>query len=204
MPNNNPFEDLKRSKEEEYFRKKEQELIEKLRRRAALQEERRQMAETSGITDEDVLRDLQELGYTRETVSLWHLVPLLYVAWIDGDVTRQERERLLELARARGIPDDSPAYQQLVDWINHRPPREFFEGTLRAIRHLVRSLPAEAQEACRRDLVSCATQIAEASGGLLGLTSSVSKNERELIERFAAELAHDHQAATQQVMRELA
>lgn len=202
MPNT-PFDELRRTKEEEYFRKKEQELIEKLRRRAALQAERREMAETSGITNEDVLRDLQDLGYTRETVSLWHLVPLLYVAWIDGDVTNQERERLLELARTRGIQEGSPAYQQLVDWISHRPPREFFEGTLRAIRHLLASLPSGEQEACRQDLVACATQIAEASGGLLGLTPSISRAERELIERFTTELVNHHQAAAQQVMAEL-
>jgi hypothetical protein len=203
MQDKTAFDDLKRAKEEEYFRKKEQELIEKLRRRAELQAERRDMAEASGIADEDVLRDLQELGYTRETVRLWHLVPLLHVAWIDGDVTNQERERLLELARARGVEDDGPAHQQLVDWISHRPPRDFFEGTLRAIRHLLASLPAGAQEACRRDLVSCATQIAETSGGLLGLIPNVSGAERELIERFATELAHDHQSATQQVMAEI-
>ena len=33
------------------------------------------MAERTGVADEEILRDLEALGYTPETVVLLHLVP---------------------------------------------------------------------------------------------------------------------------------
>ena len=53
-----------------------------------------------------------------------------------------------------------------------------------------------------RDLVSYCTQIAQASGGILGLGRKVSDAERELIERIGAELERDHPEAARQVIRE--
>jgi len=203
MPNKDAFADLKRSKEEEYFRQKEQEVIEKMRRHAALAAERQQMGEAIGSVDEQILRDLQELGYKRETVMLLHLVPLVHVAWIEGHVTNRERERIFEVARVRGIEENSPAYQRLADWLDHCPAEEFFQRTLRIIRDLLQALPPEEREASKRDLMSYCTHIAAASGGIFGFGRKISEAEQALLERVAAELEHDHEAAAKQVVEEL-
>jgi len=195
--------DRKRANEETYFRKKEQELIEKMRRRAELEAERQHMAKTIGVADEEILRDLQELGYTRETVTLLHVVPLVHVAWIDGHVTSRERERIVEVARLRGVEDGSPAHRQLTDWLARRPSEEFFQKTLRVIRDLLQALLPEEREASKRDLVSYCTHIAAASGGILGLGRKISEEEQALLERVVEELEHDHQAAAKQVVGEI-
>jgi hypothetical protein len=114
MSNKDAFGERRRGLEEEYFQKKEKELLEKLRRRMQAEAERGQIAEALGVQDTEILGDLQALGYTRETVALLHLVPLIQVAWADGDVTLRERDLILELAGSRGIAEDSIAYQQLV------------------------------------------------------------------------------------------
>jgi hypothetical protein len=91
--------------EETYFRKKEQELIEKIRRR-------RELKEATGAAEEEILNDLQALGYTRETVErLLHLMPLVQVAWAEGFVTKRERERIFEVAGLRGVAEGTPAHQ---------------------------------------------------------------------------------------------
>jgi hypothetical protein len=203
MQKKDAFAERKRAHEEEYFRRKEQELIEKMRRRAELEAERQHMAKSLGVADEEILRDLQELGYTRETVTLLHLVPLVQVAWIDGHVAHRERERILEVARLRGVQDGSPAHQQLADWLAHRPSEEFFQKTLRVIRDLLQARPPEEREASKRDLVSYCTHIAAASGGILGLGRKISEEEQTLLEQVAAELEHDHEAAAQQVVGEI-
>lgn len=203
MRKKDAFADRKRANEEEYFRKKEQELIEKMRRRAELEAERQHMAETIGVADEEILRDLQELGYTRETVTLLHLVPLVHVAWIDGHVARREREHIWEVARLRGVQDGSSAHRQLADWLAHRPAEEFFQKTRRVIRDLLQSLSPEEREASKRDLVSYCTHIAAASGGILGVGRKISEAEQALLEQVAAELEHEHQAAAHQVLGEI-
>src|SRR5574342_691440 len=105
MQDKDAFSDMKRAKEDDYFRQKERELIEKLKQRATAETARQQLAEAIGIADEDVLQDLHELGYTRDTVSLLHLVPLVYVAWAEGSVSRAESALILEAARLRGVKE---------------------------------------------------------------------------------------------------
>jgi tellurite resistance protein len=179
--------DRGRALEEEYFRKREQELVEKLRRRAAADALRQQLSEQAGVADEDILQNLQELGYTPETVSLLHLVPLVQMAWAEGGVSDRERELILEAARARGIEAGTPADVQLTEWLTARPSEQMFERNLRAIRAILESRPETEREASRSDLLSTATAVAEASGGVLGFRA-VSPQERALLARISQEL----------------
>jgi len=171
--------------EDEYFHRKEKELIEKLRKRRAAEAQMKELSEATGIPNEEVLKTLQELGYTRETLALLHLVPLINVAWTDGNVSRPERELILEAANMRGVDAASPAYEQLEDWLENRPGEEFFEQTLRVIGHLA---PGDEE---RGDVLSQSIQVASASGGILGFGSKISAEEQALLSRIAAALSED-------------
>lgn len=195
------WEDRRRSYEAEYFQRRERELIQKMRERAAREAQRKELAEQTGVADEDILRRLEELGYTRDTVTLLHLVPLLHVAWIDGSVSPAERERILEVARLRGVEPGSPAYQQLQGWLDQRPAEGFFEDALRLIGDLLQALPDEERERSRTDLVEYSAAIARASGGILGLGRKVSRAEREVLNRIAREIERAHEGAAKQVVR---
>ena len=193
MAEHNAFADRERALEEEYFRRKERELIEKMRQRAAL-------GAAIGVTDQELLNDLEQLGYTRETITLLYLMPLVQVAWAEADVSDRERSLILGAARARGIEPGSTAYQLLTDWLERRPSGEVMEKTLRLLGAMLQALPHEAREAATRDLVSYCTQVAEASGGILGLIRTISDEERAMLEHIASELGRDRQAAVQQVI----
>jgi predicted N-acetyltransferase YhbS len=106
--------DRRRKEEEEYFRRQEEQLIEKLRQRRAAEATRRSMTERTGVVDQEVLRDLETLGYTPETVGLLLLLPLVEVAWADRGISQRERELIMEAARARGIEAGSAADQLLA------------------------------------------------------------------------------------------
>lgn len=192
MSDRDAFADRGRALEEEYFRRREQELIEKLRQRAQADAAKQQLAEQAGVADEEILQDLQELGYTPETVALLYLVPLVQVAWAEGGVSDRERTLIVEAARARGIDADTSADAQLTQWLTTRPSEKLFEQTLRAIRAILESRPAAEREASRTDLLTYSTAIAEASGGVLGLRS-VSPEERALLARISSELESKQQ-----------
>lgn len=192
MSDRDAFADRGRALEEEYFRRREQELIEKLRQRAQADAAKQQLAEQAGVADEEILQDLQELGYTPETVALLYLVPLVQVAWAEGGVSDRERTLIVEAARARGIEADTSADAQLTQWLTTRPSEKLFEQTLRAIRAILESRPAAEREASRTDLLTYSTAIAEASGGVLGLRS-VSPEERALLARISSELESKQQ-----------
>lgn len=187
MPERDAFADRGKGLEEEYFRKREQELIEKLRQRSKEQSARQQLGERAGVADEEILKDLEGLGYTPETVALLHLVPLVQVAWAEGGVSDRERELIVEAARARGIEPGTPADEQLAQWLTTRPSEQLFERNLRVIHAVLETLPEDKREADRNDLLAYSTAIAEASGGVLGFRS-VSPEERALLARISNEL----------------
>jgi len=181
------FAERGRSLEEEYFHRKEREIIEKMRVRAAADEQRRRLGQETGVGDDDVLRDLQDLGYTPETVMLLHLVPLIQTAWAEGGVTQKERDLIVKAARSRGITAGSPADQQLDLWLAQRPSDELFETTLRAIRTILQAQPDDARAASEKDLLTLASAIATASGGIVGF-HAVSDEERQILAHISEEL----------------
>jgi hypothetical protein len=186
------FAERERVLEEEYFRRKEKEVIEKMRSRAQAEAQRRRLGEQTGVADEEVLSDLQALGYTPETVSLLHLVPLIQMAWAEGDVSSKERDLIVRAARARGIEPDSAAEQQLNRWLTNRPSDELFEKTLRAIRAILAARSPEERADSERDLLSLCTAIASASGGIVGF-GAVSSDERQILARITEELEKGRQ-----------
>jgi hypothetical protein len=188
MPEENPLDKLRVAKETEYFLKQEEALLRELKRRAALEEQREQIAAVTKIGDEDVLQDLLELGFDRDTANLLHIVPLVEIAWAEGKVTERERDLILELARARGVATDTPAYRKLSEWLSVRPGEAFFARTLDAIARVLAALPADQRDATTGDLVSQCKRVAEASGGFLGVGSKISPEEAEVLEKVVSEL----------------
>ena len=187
----NPLEYLRRSNEEQYFLKKEKKLLEDLRRDAGRRSERTDLAEATGIADEEVLRELQGLGYSRETVKLFDVVPLLQVAWTDGFVTSQERELIVGVARTHNVPEGTAGDVQLQEWLRDKPSEQFFTRTNRIISTLLMGLASEERSASSDRLVALCTDVASASGGFLGL-GKISDLERLAIEKAAAELERSH------------
>jgi hypothetical protein len=183
--------DRRRQEEEEYFLRREQELIGKLRQRTRDASTRQSMAERTGVADQEILADLESLGYTPETVMLLHLVPLLQIAWAEGNVSEREKALILEAARARGVEPGSAAETQLLSWLTTRPSDDHFDRTLRAIRAILEAQPAEQREAGERDLLAYCTAIATASGGILGF-GKVSPEEQKVLARISEEMQRRH------------
>ena len=134
------------------------------------------------IQDPELLRDLSELGFTGDTVSLLPLVPILQVAWADADVSPEERKLILGIARIRGIAEGSPADQQLAAWLTHRPAPSVFSGAGRLVAAMLADGSPATHDLSADDLVKYCESIAAASGGILGL-AKVSATERAAIEQ---------------------
>ncbi|MFN0084456.1 MAG: hypothetical protein ACKVX9_03625 [Blastocatellia bacterium] len=186
--------------EEDYLRQKEAELLARLDTARQQSEELRDLAQETGIANEEILEVLRELGYKRETVGLLHLVPLVQVAWASGSVTLRERELVLRLCEWRGVKKDSPAWAQLNNWLDERPSDEFFLTTLRIIRHLFDFQSVKDRVVGRTDLISFCIRIATASGGFLGVNSRVSEGEQLALDQIVEELTRRNPEAVRLVV----
>jgi ADP-ribose pyrophosphatase YjhB (NUDIX family) len=176
-----------RALEEEYFRKKDRELIEKMQRAALEDQARRDLTEKTGLRDPELLKELQDLGFTPDTVGLLPLMPVLQVAWAEGDVSAGERAALVKLARARGITDGSAADRQLAAWMSTRPAETVFVSATRLIRAMLADEGRDQTGMNADDLVKYCEEIAAASGGIFGI-NRVSSEERALLTSIAAAL----------------
>jgi hypothetical protein len=180
-----PLSDRKRKNEEEYFQRKDRELVEKLRQQALAEKQLRELGQSIGVTDPTISHELAELGFTLETVKLLPLVPVLEMAWAGGGVTPEERKMVIELARARGIEQESTADHQLQGWLDLRPDDSMFRRAGRLISALLTS--GGRIQLTADDLLKQCEAIADASGGLFGI-GRVSADERATLERIAAEI----------------
>ena len=173
----------KRDQEEDYFHRQDRELIERMRKAAAAKEALGPLAAQSGIQDPDLLRDIADIGFTADTVSLLPLVPILQVAWAEGAITPAERTLIIDVARHRGIAEGSPADRQLGEWLAHQPSPDVFSRGDRLVAAMLAAGSNLTHDLSADDLVKYCESIAHASGGILGL-GKVSSGERAAIEQI--------------------
>ena len=187
MSDHDTFAKRGRALEEEYFRKKDRELIEKLRQASATEQARKDLGRKAGLDDPQLVQELQDLGFTPETVGLLPLMPIVQMAWAEGGITKAERELILRLARSRGIEAGSAADRQLTEWLTRQPSEVVFTSARRLIRAMLDSSSAPTGDLNADDLVKYCEEIASASGGVLGI-GRVSADERALLASIAADL----------------
>jgi len=187
MPDHGAPSERGRSLEEEYFRRKDRELIEKMRQAGAVERVRQDMSRTTGLDDPALLQDLQDLGFSPDTVGLLPLVPLVQVAWAEGGITAAERDLIVRLARSRGIAPGSAADTRLTQWMVTRPDDTVFSRAGRLIRAMLDAGGEPMADLSAHDLVRYCETIAAASGGILGI-GRMSAEERALLSSVAADL----------------
>lgn len=193
MSERNIFSEREHWLEEEYFRKQDQLLIEQLHQRKAKEDDRQQLAEITGLKDEEAITALQDLGYTSDTIELLHMLPLVEVAWAGGAVTDKHRKTILKIARMRGIQANSASAEKLLRWLDEKPSEKLFEASLHTIRVILESLPPEEQEYQREDLLTRCNQIAHVLFGRFW-GHEVVHEEEQMIAHIAEELGWKLQA----------
>jgi hypothetical protein len=187
MPDQDALTKRGRALEDDYFRKKDLELIEKIRQAAAAEQVRNDLGRKIGLDDREQLQELQDLGFTPDTVVLLPMVPIIQMAWAEGGITKAERELIVRLARSRGIEEGSAADRLLTEWMANLPGEAVFAGARRLIRAVLDSSHAQTADFNANDLVTYCEDIASASGGILGI-GRVSAEERALLSTIAADL----------------
>lgn len=184
------LEPRRRALEESFFAKHNRKLLQALRGEAARLARRDALAVASGIGDEVVLDHLLDAGLEAESVAALALVPLLAVAWADGELDTRERRAILEAASSTGGTERrGPAYALLEQWLAQAPDHTLIALWAEYAGGLARSLAPDARRAVRADMLSRARAVAEVSGGLLGLGKRISPAERLALQRLRAALS---------------
>ncbi len=172
--------------EDAFFLKEDMKLIEQLREMKELEETKEALSQASGITDDAILQKLVDLNIHAEMVTAMAAVPLVMVAWADGRLDDNEKTAVLHGAHEAGLGETSPGYMILQQWLTHKPGDDLLDAWIGFTRAICEALDEPEQQALKADLLQRARNVAEASGGFLGLTSAISDSEKDVLAKLKA------------------
>ncbi len=170
--------------EDAFFLKEDMKLIEQLRGMKEMDETKEALSQASGITDDAILQKLVELNIRAEMVTAMTAVPLVMVAWADGKLDDNEKKAILHGAHEAGISEESPSYTIIQQWLTHPPGDDLLEAWVGFTRAICEALEDAERQSLKTDLLQRARNVAEASGGFLGLTSAISDSESEVLAKL--------------------
>lgn len=174
------FKERERALEEEFFHRVNKRLTDQLRQSMAEDESLGALATATGLQDQGILQELLSMGISAESLVAMTLVPLVLVAWSDGELDDKERLAIASAVYDQGILKDSPAGELLEEWLNHCPGDQLFETWKHYTESLRSSLKDTAQDDLRKQILARCATVAAASGGVLGL-GRVSNQESQVL-----------------------
>ncbi len=136
------------------------------------------MRRACGSADDRIIKTLVGEGIRPQTMFAVSMVPLIEVAWADGEVQDKERNALLTGSVEHGFHPEQIKYQIVEAWLNQQPPAALFSTWVDYISALDERLFARERKQLMSLLVDQTQAIAKAAGGFLGLRSICEREER--------------------------
>ena len=167
--------------EDAFFAKENARLLEEMRAKTEKEERRDMLRQVVRIKDEAFLDRLIAMGIGPETAMALRLIPLVFVAWADGEMDSRERDAILTAAREQGLAAEDMTRQVLKDWLEHKPDARLLSLWKQYVGHIWGRFTDDEQIQMRQNLLKAAEDVANSAGGFLGL-SKISAAEREIIE----------------------
>ncbi len=152
-----------------FFHQVDQKLLARLKAAVTgTQELRARLIEVTAIDDDAFIDKLVELKIQPETAVALSLVPLVQVAWADGEIQEGERKAILSAAKDSGIDAASPSYELLQSWLAN-DPNDQLEATWRSyVQALMKTLsPHERSKFCEGALKRAARSRPSRGGSLV-------------------------------------
>ena len=143
------------------------------------------IAEATGITDSALLAELAGLGVRVETLSALTLVPLIEVAWADGEMDAAERERILTGAASVGIERGSTSYRLLEIWIEEAQAPHLPTLCHDFTRPLCEQLTPVEADRLEQNVLGRARKVAAAAGNTRDRSPHVSDVEEACLAKLA-------------------
>jgi hypothetical protein len=184
----NTLEERGRALENQFFDKENKAKIAAMKDKLEAQKTREELRKASGMSDDAVLDKLVELGLRANTIAALSLVPLIAVAWADGEIQDNERTAILQGAHGKGLEQGTDGYELLQTWLKAKPSDELFSAWESYIKALSGQLNEEQNRLLKNQIVGFAKMVATSAGGLLGF-GKVSSSEEKALQRIEAAFA---------------
>lgn len=179
------LDDRRRGAEEAFFAKQNEQLRVGLR---AAESGRDELSAASGLQSEAVLDTLIRQNIGAEGAAALSLIPLVAVAWADGEVSPKEREALLGAAKQAGLAEAEPGYKLFATWLDDHPPASLLPRWKDYASALAADMTPEAAASFRTEVMDRARKVASAAGGFLGM-GAISEAEEAVLDQIEQTLS---------------
>jgi hypothetical protein len=174
--------------EEAFFYRVDRELSELLGKRLQREEKLLQLANATGIRDQKYLERLADSGFELSTLHfIW--VPLILVAWADGNAEKLEKKAIADILASKGISQETISRVISHEWFCKKPTEELWGIWKEFSAATSSSLNPAINNELIDELVRLCRLVADASGGFMGL-GKVSATETQAIDRVIRTLQH--------------
>jgi uncharacterized tellurite resistance protein B-like protein len=167
--------------EEAFFYQVDRELNELLSKRLHREEKIQLFADATGIRSQKHLELLADSGFELSTLHfVW--VPLILVAWADGNAEKLEKEAIAAILASKGISQETICRVIAHDWFRKKPAEELWELWAEFSAATSASLNPAIYNELIDEIVRLCRRVADASGGFMGL-GKISATETQVIDR---------------------
>lgn len=174
-----------RALEEKFFAEQDAKAVSELQVKLQSQELAASLSQHTGIENAELLLKLVEQGVSVSTLIVIRMIPLVLMSWASGRVEENEREVLMNHLHSKGIDADSPVRTLVLGWLSKKPESSLETVWTEFMTSYLPKLDASERNQFQKEVLSLATDIAEADGGFLGF-GSISPEERKLKKRLEA------------------
>ena len=186
MAKKHDLADRRKALEESFFTKENERLLSNLREKRENEKEREALEGVLSIQDPAILDELIGVGIRAETWLALSLIPLVEVAWANGNVDDAEREAIVKAAGEVGIGPFSPANDLLEKWLSRKPLPSVRAAWIDYVGAAKSVLGGAASDALREETLEQARAVAAAAGGFIGIIPPISTKEEEVLKELAA------------------
>jgi hypothetical protein len=145
---------------------------------------RQRLSVVTGTTDEDLLDQLVDLGFSEDNLEAIRYAPIAEVAWASGRVTQFEQVFAVSAGLSSDMLNVPVAFDLFQSWLVKRPDKTLWSAWEQCtVDWMSRSDQAKEREFGRR-LHEIATRVALASGGLLD-QGEICIAEQRVLDRIA-------------------
>jgi len=138
------------------------------------------------MDDAEVIRALADLGMDEQSIKALPLLPLIQVAWADGEVQQSERA-LIERIAAEKYDLGEEGERMLANWLRYPPSPAYLESGRRALAAVALRGDADLGDNVLDDVMALSKKVAKAAGGLFGI-GAISTSEATALQEIAKAL----------------